>query len=58
MFNEKICPVCGKLFICRYKHAYRIRNKHGNLVPVCSWKCERKYENDRKTTEARKTHTV
>ena len=44
-FNEKICPVCGKIFVYYPDHVYKIRvNYHDEFV--CSWKCERKWEND------------
>ena len=48
-FNEKICPVCGKIFVYYPDHVYKIRiktDKDYRTDLVCSWKCERKWEND------------
>jgi len=32
---ERICPVCGAVFLPTSEHVYRIKNKR----PVCSWAC-------------------
>ena len=42
---DKKCPVCKKMFIVydSHEHAFKIRKK-GQQVPVCSWGCQRKYE--------------
>ena len=43
VLTEKICPICGKLFIPAPEHTYKVA-KGGK---VCSWACVRKYEKDK-----------
>lgn len=45
--TDKQCPVCNKMFIVYDTHAYAFRiTKNGTQVPVCSWGCLRKYEQE------------
>ena len=47
LFNEKICPVCGKAFIKTHQYVYRYRDTY-----FCSWGCKMKHE--RVLTNAKK----
>lgn len=42
-FPEIHCPVCGKLFVCRSDHVYKIR-EHYKWRKVCTWGCQRAWE--------------
>lgn len=41
--NEKVCPVCNKLFYpyISEEWAYQFRNKQGNTVYSCSYTCHK-----------------
>ena len=45
-FLERVCPVCGKTFICYPEHVYKIKKDTGNPKKVCSWGCQRKWERE------------
>lgn len=39
-YNEKICPICGKDFVCVYESSWAYKMQHYNTKYVlCSWKC-------------------
>ena len=42
-FREIHCPVCGKLFVCRPEHVYKIKKKD-RWRNVCTWGCQRTWE--------------
>lgn len=49
--NERVCPVCGKLFYCFVvsEWAYHYRDEYNNKRITCSYSCKNKRERRDKT---------
>lgn len=46
-YNEKKCPVCGKIFVCYFTSAWTYKMTHLNATYVmCSWTCYTKFKAD------------
>ena len=57
----KKCPVCKKRFTMydANAHVFKITKKNGTHVPVCSWGCLRKYEQEHESKhEARRRELI
>jgi hypothetical protein len=42
VLREKICPICGKLFVPAPEHIYKVKG-----AQVCSWSCVCKAEREK-----------
>lgn len=38
--DERVCPVCKKIFIAAPKHIYKEHGKKGRAKLVCSYACD------------------
>ena len=52
--DERICPVCGKEFICYLKEQWTYKGYFDGEKVFCSWTCMRKMEQEKALTQKRK----
>jgi hypothetical protein len=51
--QEVVCPVCGKIFIPGYPHAYK--DRRSPYKRVCTWGCVMKSERLKEANRKRKS---
>ena len=51
--DERICPVCGKEFICYLKEQWTYKGYFDGEKVFCSWTCMRKMEQEKALTQKR-----
>lgn len=52
--TDRICPVCGKEFICYLNSQWVYRGYFDGEKLFCSWTCMRKMEQEHKQARAQK----
>lgn len=54
-YNEKVCPVCGKVFVCYFAKSWTYRYIHKNqLYVMCSWTCYEKFRKDAESKQKKR----
>lgn len=44
IFDERVCPVCGKHFFKAPAHVYKVKRDKYNTVYMCSWTCFNRFK--------------
>ena len=61
-YSERICPVCGKAFICHDPDVWVFkRTTYGQRKYLCSWSCTKAFDeeyNNKGTKKARRHNVV